>query len=78
MGHEVGLAHHLRGSNHFDIIHKPHPEERALARVSKDGGTARTRSHPSRRAVKNGAPQDEVRGFEIPRCDMIGFAKSIH
>jgi hypothetical protein len=34
-------------------------EERALARVSKDGCTARTRCHPSRRALK-GAPQDEV------------------
>src|SRR6266849_3774394 len=37
----------------------PHPEERALARVSKDGCTTRTRGHPSRRALK-GAPQDEV------------------
>src|SRR5712671_4989286 len=40
----------------------PHPEERALARVSKDGCTARTRCHPSRRALK-GAPQDEVLYF---------------
>jgi len=41
----------------------PHPEERALARVSKDGGLlGRARGHPSRRALK-GAPQDEVRSF---------------
>src|SRR5258708_23896069 len=30
---------------------RPHPEERALARVSKDGCTALTRRHPSRRAL---------------------------
>jgi hypothetical protein len=31
-----------------------------FARVSKDGGTGRTRGHPSRRALKKRAPQDEV------------------
>src|SRR5258706_74886 len=30
----------------------PHPEERALARVSKDGCTDRTRCHPSRRPLR--------------------------
>src|SRR6266404_1001190 len=31
---------------------RPHPEERALARVSKDGCTAQTRCHPSRRPLR--------------------------
>ena len=31
---------------------QPHPEERALARVSKDGCTAVTRRHPSRRGLR--------------------------
>src|SRR3984957_21090474 len=43
----------------FDM--RPHPEERALARVSKDGSNARTRIHPSRRG-EDAAPQDEVGG----------------
>ncbi len=33
-------------------IPQPHPEERALARVSKDGCTARTSCHPSRRGLR--------------------------
>src|ERR1700722_3516116 len=43
----------------FDM--RPYPEERALARVSKDGSNARTRIHPSRRG-EDAAPQDEVGG----------------
>src|SRR5215467_9578598 len=36
-------------TNHIDIIHRPRPEERALARVSKDGNKRdRARGHPSR------------------------------
>src|SRR3981081_2361051 len=38
---------------------RPHPEERPLGRVSKDGRNAGTRGHPSRRA-QGRAPQDEV------------------
>jgi hypothetical protein len=49
----------LRDAGAFDM--RPHPEERALARVSKDGSNARTRIHPSRRG-EDAAPQDEVGG----------------
>jgi LysR substrate binding domain-containing protein len=38
----------------------PHPEERPVGRVSKDGRNAEAHGHPSRRA-KTRAPQDEVR-----------------
>src|SRR5450432_2252663 len=37
---------------------EPHPEERALARVSKDGRNGGAATHPSRRGRK-AAPQDE-------------------
>src|SRR6266478_116706 len=44
------LVHRFHGTNHIDIIHQPRPEERALARVSKDGHLRdRARGHPSRR-----------------------------
>src|SRR5271154_4167096 len=33
----VKLVHRFRSLNHIDIINQPRPEERALARVSKDG-----------------------------------------
>jgi hypothetical protein len=35
---------------HFLNLDRPHPEERPLGRVSKDGCGAGTRRHPSRRA----------------------------
>ena len=55
----------------------PHPEEAALAAVSKDG-----RPHPSRRAL-SGAPQDEAgRGCQLSRrclsVVMAGFMPGIH
>jgi hypothetical protein len=37
-------------------VHRPHPEERALARISKDGGLQRHRQQPS---------------FETHRCAML-------
>jgi hypothetical protein len=44
------LVERFRGSNHIDIIHQPRPEERALARVSKDSHRRdRAGGHPSRR-----------------------------
>ena len=44
------LVQRFHGTNHIDIIHWPRPEERARARVSKDGHKRdRARGHPSRR-----------------------------
>src|SRR5215471_15018272 len=45
------LVQRFHGSNHIEINHhRPRPEERALARVSKDGHKRdRARGHPSRR-----------------------------
>lgn len=43
----------------LDAITKPHPEELAIASVSKDAQTIGANDYPSRRA--SGAPQDEVR-----------------
>ena len=47
----IRLAQRFHGSNRIDIIYQPRPEERALARVSKDGHRRdRARGgHPSRR-----------------------------
>jgi hypothetical protein len=46
---------------------RPHPEERALARVSKDGRERAPRIHPSRRPRKTARPpQDEVGIFSQP------------
>src|SRR5207302_3174607 len=45
-------------------INQPRPEERALARVSKDGHKRdRASGHPSRRRFA--PPQDEVCGFKL-------------
>ena len=50
------LAHRFRSSNHIDIISKPRPEERAFARVSKDGHRRdRASVHPSRRRASHGS-----------------------
>src|SRR5258707_8713724 len=47
------LEKRFRSSNHIDVIHRPRPEERALARVLKDGHKQdRARGHPSRRPRK--------------------------
>src|SRR4051812_28096497 len=43
-----------------DFNYGPHPEERALARVSKDGSAARFRLWPSFETPAARAPQDEV------------------
>jgi hypothetical protein len=40
-------------------FHRPHPEERALARVSKDGGESNA-LRPSFETLASQAPQDEV------------------
>jgi len=50
----------------------------ASSRVSKDGGTAWTSGHPSRRALKKRAPQDEVRESVFYRSYPIGFMESIY
>src|ERR1700675_1630299 len=48
------LVYRFRGSNHIDIINRP--EERALARVSKDGHRqGRAGVHPSRRRASHGS-----------------------
>src|SRR4051812_4854967 len=51
----VGWAKALlrRAHRRFAANTPPHPEERAVARVSKDGSGALV-AHPSRLAVKNG------------------------
>jgi hypothetical protein len=55
---------------------EPRPEERALARVSKDGHKRnRASGHPSRRRFA--PPQDEVCGFKLHPPDPIGFMESI-
>src|SRR5262249_52746490 len=52
------LERSVRVSNHIDIFVQPRPEERALARVSKDGHKrSRTRAI-LRDAVLRAAPQD--------------------
>jgi len=52
-------------------------EERALARVSKDGHKReRASGHPSRR--RYAPPQDEVCGFKLHPPDLIGFMESIY
>jgi hypothetical protein len=46
----------FRSSNHIDIINQPRPEERALARVSKDRHRRdRAGVHPSRRRATHGS-----------------------
>jgi hypothetical protein len=50
------LAQRFRGSNHIDLIHQPRPEERAVARVSKDGHRRdRANLDPSRRRASHGS-----------------------
>jgi hypothetical protein len=57
-------------------INEPRPEERALARVSKDGHKRdRAGGHPSRRRFA--PPEDEVCGFKLHPPDPIGFMESI-
>jgi hypothetical protein len=57
-------------------INRSRPEERALARVSKDGHKRdRASSHPSRRRFA--PPQDEVCGFKLHPPDPIGLMESI-
>jgi hypothetical protein len=61
----AGYWHAERLENHIDIIDQPRPEERALARVSKDGRRRQGRATASilRDAMLRMAPQDEVRGI---------------
>src|SRR5437660_3083058 len=57
-------------------INQPRPEERAFARVSKDGNKRdRESGHPSRRRFA--PPQDEVCGFKLNAPDPIGLMDSI-
>jgi hypothetical protein len=61
----------------YRCISQPRPEERALARVSKDGHKReRASGHPSRR--RYAPPQDEVCGFKLHPPDLIGFMESIY
>jgi hypothetical protein len=53
---DVSLIPRCRGSHRIDIINQPRAEERALARVSKDGHRQDHASvHPSRRRAARGA-----------------------
>src|SRR4051812_7685402 len=59
----------------------PHPEERAFARVSKDGAISDFQSHPSR--CRCAAPQDEElrladRAFEADRNQLLRFHRKLH
>ena len=54
-----GNAEVCRAVNLSRITLRPHPEERAFARVSKDGRESECCIHPSRRG-QGAAPQDEV------------------
>ncbi len=66
------LVHRFRSSNHIDIINQPRPEERALARVSKDGHRqGRATASILRDAMLRMASQDEVRGIkrDVVRSD---------
>jgi hypothetical protein len=73
------LVHRFRSSNHIDIINQPRPEERALARVSKDGRRqGRATASILRDAMLRMAPQDEVRGIKFDVVHLIGFMESIH
>jgi hypothetical protein len=56
------MRHGVSGSDEGGrrrVMLGPHPEERALARVSKDGCESMYCVHPSRRGQK-AAPQNEV------------------
>src|SRR5207342_2256610 len=56
------LVPRFRGFDYYRHIVEPRPEERALARVSKDGHKQdRASGHPSRRRFA--PPQDEVCGL---------------
>src|SRR2546429_6533220 len=60
----------------YPRIDQPRPEERAFARVSKDGHKRdRASGHPSRRRFA--PPQDEVFGYKLNAHDPIGFMESI-
>src|SRR5258708_24289568 len=53
LSHNSDLVQRFHGTNHIDFIPQPRPEERALARVSKDGHRRdRACGHPSRRPRK--------------------------
>ena len=68
------LEHRFRSPNHIDIINQPRPEERALARVSKDGRRqGRAAASILRDAMLCMAPQDEVGGikFDVVRSDRL-------
>jgi len=76
---QAGLVRRFRGSNHIDTIHQPRPEERALARVSKDGHKrGRASGHPSRRAPRGALLWMRSVGSEFRPSDLIGFMESIH
>src|SRR5207342_1317428 len=84
------LVPRFRGFDYYRHIVEPRPEERRIARVSKDGHKRdRASGHPSRRRTaldvpisgkpEIGAPhQDEVCGFKLHPPDPIGFMESIY
>ncbi len=75
---EQRLVQRFRGLNHIDIIYQPRPEERALARFSKDGHKRdRARGHPSRRPRKERGLLRMRSESWIRSCDTIGFMESI-
>src|ERR1700737_798890 len=49
--HQVSSASPMTGSSGVSSL-RPHPEERALARVSKDGRESMRCAHPSRRLLR--------------------------
>ena len=68
----------FRASNYIDVINQPRPEERALARVSKDGHK-RGRQWPSFETRANRrAPLDEVVGSGFRPSELIGFIEPVH
>src|SRR3984893_14956617 len=76
-----GIERHPRSCGDMSInialSTQPRPEERALARVSKDGHKRdRASGHPSRRRFA--PPQDEVCWFKLHPPDPIGFMESIY
>src|SRR5215468_4491102 len=64
-----GLVKRFHSNNHIDFILQPRPEERALARVSKDGHRRDPCPRPSfeTAALRARPPQDEVLGSSFDR-----------
>src|SRR5437899_6004031 len=73
------VVQRFRGLNHMNVIHQPHPEERALARVSKDGSRRGPCRRPSFETAARRArpPQDEVVSLSSVHTISVGWAKLV-